>query len=249
MLRSFVTLGRPAAFVTSVALHAGAIAAGGHAAGSQGEARSIALDAAQVTVDIEVAPAPVVPAPEAPSDPTAARTIKTGAPHHHSYPVAPSHDAVPHDPSMVHLPLTPAAPSAVEAQADAPVRFVLSVGSNVATGMHVAADVGAPVTAPVGEPSATYEESQVSVPARLLASTPAEYPAEARAAGLEADVTLELVIDAKGRVVQAKSTSEAGKGIDRAAIDAVRGYRFSPALRAGRPVAVRMRWKVQFRLR
>jgi protein TonB len=247
MLRSFVTLGRPAAFVTSVALHAGAIAAGGHAAGSRGEARPLGVDATQVTVDIEVAPDPVVQAPEIPSDPPAERAVKTGASHHHAYPVAPSHDAVPHDPSMVHLPL--AAPSVVEAPADAPVRFVLSVGSNVASGVRVAADVGAPATAPVGEPSTTYEASQVSVPARLLASMPAEYPPEARAAGFEADVMLELVVDAKGRVVQAKSTSEVRYGVDRAAIEAVRGYRFSAALRDGRPVAVRMRWKVQFRLR
>ena len=32
------------------------------------------------------------------------------------------------------------------------------------------------------------------------------------------------------------------------ALNAIRLYRFSPALRAGRPVRVRMRWTIQFRL-
>jgi len=41
----------------------------------------------------------------------------------------------------------------------------------------------------------------------------------------------------------------AGYGLDEAALTAIRAYRFSPAVRAGRAVPVRMRWVVQFRLR
>ena len=40
----------------------------------------------------------------------------------------------------------------------------------------------------------------------------------------------------------------AGYGLDEAALQAIRAYRFSPALRAGHPVRVRMRWTIQFRL-
>jgi outer membrane biosynthesis protein TonB len=49
--------------------------------------------------------------------------------------------------------------------------------------------------------------------------------------------------------VSARALTRAGYGLDAAALQGIRGYRFSPAMRAGRPVAVRMRWIVQFRLR
>jgi outer membrane biosynthesis protein TonB len=49
--------------------------------------------------------------------------------------------------------------------------------------------------------------------------------------------------------VWARAGIRAGYGLDDAAARAIRDYRFSPAIRAGRPVAVRMRWTVQFRLR
>ena len=49
--------------------------------------------------------------------------------------------------------------------------------------------------------------------------------------------------------MSARAVVRAGYGLDDAAVRAIRDYRFSPAIRAGSPVAVRMRWTVQFRLR
>ncbi|MEO6575623.1 MAG: energy transducer TonB, partial [Polyangiaceae bacterium] len=92
-------------------------------------------------------------------------------------------------------------------------------------------------------------EAAVNVPARLVSSAPPIYPAAARAAEVEADVALELVLDSTGHVADAKVTRSAGYGLDRSALDAIRGYRFSPAQKDGRPVRVRMHWTVQFRLR
>jgi TonB family protein len=255
MLRSLVTLGRPAALGASVALHAAAIAAGGHSAAQALGRRPIGADVA--TVDIDVEQPNVVPAlQDLPHPPVERAARASGSPHRHPYPVAPSHDARPHDPSIVHVPIAPPAdeaaatgPNVVDAPADAPVRFVLPLGNATMTGTRATSGGAEEAAVSSGEASVTYDESQVSVSARLLASTPLEYPPEALTAQLESDVTLELIVDTNGRVVQAKSASEAGHGLDRAAIDAVRGYRFSPAIRRGRPVAVRMRWTVQFRLR
>jgi protein TonB len=89
----------------------------------------------------------------------------------------------------------------------------------------------------------------VSVGARLLYGPPPGYPATARAAEIEADVPLEIVVDARGAVVDARGRAHAGYGLDEAAARAVRAYRFAPAQRGGVPVAVRMRWTMQFRLR
>jgi protein TonB len=108
---------------------------------------------------------------------------------------------------------------------------------------------GLPAPGTVVPDGEVFPEPGVSVPARLLSSTPVSYPPQARAAEVELDVPLELVVDPVGRVVQARGLSRCGYGLDEAAVRAVRTYRFSPALRGGRPVAVRMRWTVQFRLR
>jgi protein TonB len=238
--------------MASVALHAAAIAAGGHAFGGARGATTPREPAAPLLVDIDVAPDPVVPTVEEGTPHGVERGPAVASPHRHPYPVAPSHDARPHDASILHAPLpdvtAAAAPNVVEASAEAPVRFTLPIGRAVVGAVTSA--IGAQGNGDSGAESAvTYSESQVNVPARLLAGAPVEYPADARAVQIEDDLTLEIVVDASGRVVQARSTSEAGHGLDGAAVAAVRRYRFSPALRQGRPVAVRMRWTVQFRLR
>jgi protein TonB len=74
------------------------------------------------------------------------------------------------------------------------------------------------------------------------------YPETARAAEIEADVLLELVVDGEGRVTGARPLAARDLGLTDAALRAVRAYRFTPAERAGRPVRVRMRWTVTFRL-
>ena len=141
---------------------------------------------------------------------------------------------------------------AVSATADtvAPARFMLSAGT-VAT--RAPTPRAAPTTTGAGaaasdEPAA-FGDGDVNVPARLLAASPLVYPPAARAADIERDVPVDIVVDAGGRVVSARAVIRAGHGLDDAAVRAIRDYRFSPAMRAGSPVAIRMRWTVQFRLR
>jgi protein TonB len=92
-------------------------------------------------------------------------------------------------------------------------------------------------------------ESRVTSRARLVFSVPPVYPDAARRNEIEADVPLEIVVDDGGRVTSAAALGTTGYGLDEAARAAVAQYRFSPALREGRAVRVRMRWIVQFRLR
>jgi protein TonB len=106
----------------------------------------------------------------------------------------------------------------------------------------------APATAASGEGGDPVDERQVDVGARILSRAPIPYPPSARQAEIEADVPLELVVGSDGRVVEARVLVRRGYGLDEAALDAVQRYRFSPAVRAGRPVRVRMRWTIQFRL-
>jgi protein TonB len=92
-------------------------------------------------------------------------------------------------------------------------------------------------------------EAGVSVSARLISGSPSFYPSQAREAEIEADVPLEIIVDQQGRVTAARAIQHVGYGLDDAAMRSVRAYRFSPAMRSGHPVRVKMRWVVQFRLR
>lgn len=264
-------LGGPA---ISAAVHLSVFAAiaGGGAASARGPARdSIEAMALFEAPPVEPAPpaAPPAPAPaDAPVRPhAAAAPHPAGAHHTHTYPAPPGHDDVPHSPELAHTHDAPAATAAAAsgaptaaAKGDPPAptspRFTLKLGTTAASlpsapgaaGAGSARGAGGSGEGAAGSPEAAVAESQVSSPARVVAASPPAYPPAARAAQVEADVGLELVVDASGRVAEARVVRPAGYGFSESALAAVRAYRFSPALRAGAPVRVRMRWTVQFRL-
>lgn len=156
---------------------------------------------------------------------------------------------------LAHLPVVETAASSTD---DAPVvpataaalpHFTLAAGTVTASTV-----VGArlPTGASGGESSTpsttTFGESAVDVPARLVSRGRLSYPDAARLAEIEADVPLDIVVDTAGKVIDARAATHVGYGLDQAATNAIFGYRFTPALRGGHPVRVRMRWSVVFRL-
>jgi periplasmic protein TonB len=177
--------------------------------------------------------------------------------HHHAYPVPPEHDATPHDPGIGHvLPVRsaatspPPAPAAViDSEPPATPHFVISVGSAPHASLGTSAEGGGALTPTEGALAEPAPEASVDAPARLLTGSSASYTREAEQAGVEADVPLEIVVDSKGSVLSARVLSHVGYGLDEAALRNVRAYRFSPARRAGKPLAVRMRWLMRFQLR
>jgi protein TonB len=134
-------------------------------------------------------------------------------------------------------------------------RFALSAGT-VATGPGLyEAPEGRPArgAASSGEAGASagvaeLGEREVDVGAKPLSAPTPKYPPAAEHEQIEGDVSLEIIVGADGNVVSARALGAPGYGLGEAARDAVLRYRFSPAMRAGRAVAVRMRWIVQFRL-
>lgn len=259
--------------VKGVAMAASAVAhvafafvsfSGGHVT----SALAAAADPRSDEVEIDV---PADPPPSQPPDPTAKphpdddhphAVPHAARPHTHDYPVPPSHDAHPHDPRAVHLPLAPAAhdhdhdhedaPAApvVVAPPTAPMRVTITVGTggNGANGTAAGGGGGgSPAPSSGGPSSEIVAEKSVSVPARAIVTARPVYPSAARAAEIEADVALEIVVDAGGAVVSARVARPAGYGLDDAAIQAIRRFRFAPAQRDGRAVGVRMRWVMQFR--
>jgi TonB family protein len=87
----------------------------------------------------------------------------------------------------------------------------------------------------------------VSVPIPIV--TPeAEFSDEARRNKYQGICMISIIVDAQGNPHNLRVTRSLGMGLDEKALEAVSRYRFKPALKQGRPVAVRMTVAVNFRL-
>ncbi len=169
------------------------------------------------------------------------------------------------DPTPAPVPSEPHAPA--DDEPTPPVMFAMSAGTVAAhavtrpsmpapaapSGAGSPGGHGASPDGATAEP--VLDAAAVDVPATLVSHRPALYPQAARMSEVEGDVPVEIVVSSEGSVVSARVLADAdgninmGYGLEAAALQAVRAYRFTPARRAGHPVRVRMRWTVQFRLR
>lgn len=87
-----------------------------------------------------------------------------------------------------------------------------------------------------------------AVPARLVYSSPAQYPSMARQIHVEGEVVISLDVDISGTVSSARAVS--GPPILRAAaLDAVKRWKYQPAMLGDQPVVSTEVVKVQFKLR
>lgn len=86
-------------------------------------------------------------------------------------------------------------------------------------------------------------------PPVLVRDVEPAYPPQAKSEGLEATVVLILDIGEDGRVRQATVKEPQGHGFDEAAVEAARLLEFEPATRSGAPVAARILYRSQFRIR
>ncbi|MCP4674120.1 MAG: TonB-dependent receptor [Deltaproteobacteria bacterium] len=84
------------------------------------------------------------------------------------------------------------------------------------------------------------------VPPKLLQYVEAEYPEEAFAEGLEAEVLAQLDVDEDGNVVEVKIIEPAGHGFDEAAAAAMVQFKFEPALRDGKPIDCLLKYNYRF---
>ncbi len=88
------------------------------------------------------------------------------------------------------------------------------------------------------------EPDRQPVPLKL---TKPRYPPEAFAKRVEGKVVLEILIDASGRVIEARVVQSVPL-LDAAALETVREWRFTPAIKDGRAVAALARAPVTFRI-
>jgi TonB family protein len=74
-----------------------------------------------------------------------------------------------------------------------------------------------------------------------------EYSPEARKAGLQGTVVPWIIVGVDGRPVDIQLARALGMGLDEQAIEAVRKWKFKPALKDGQPVPVKVNVEVSFR--
>jgi TonB family protein len=87
----------------------------------------------------------------------------------------------------------------------------------------------------------------VSAPKIIYQPDP-EYSEEARKAKYQGTCVLWLVVGADGKPREIRVQRTLGLGLDEKAIEAVKTWRFEPALKDGKPVAVQINVEVSFRL-
>jgi TonB family protein len=75
-----------------------------------------------------------------------------------------------------------------------------------------------------------------------------EQTPEARGANFQGSVSIQLIVDSQGNPQNVRVVRHLGMGLDEKAIEAVRQYRFKPALYEGQPVAVQLVIDVDFHL-
>lgn len=87
----------------------------------------------------------------------------------------------------------------------------------------------------------------VSAPRAIYDPEP-QYTDEARKAKYEGVVLLSLIVDPYGRPRDVRVARSLGMGLDEKAVEAVRQWKFAPAMKDGQPVAVLVNVEVNFRL-
>ena len=76
----------------------------------------------------------------------------------------------------------------------------------------------------------------------------AEFSDEARRAKYQGAVMVTIIVDMKGVPQNPRIVRALGMGLDEKALEAVRRYRFKPAMKDGKPVPVMITVEVNFRL-
>ena len=87
----------------------------------------------------------------------------------------------------------------------------------------------------------------VSAPRAIFRPDP-EYSTEARQAKYQGTVVVSVIIGVDGKSHEVHVSHSLGMGLDEKAVEAVRQWRFEPAMKDGKPVAVAVDVEVNFHL-
>jgi TonB family protein len=111
----------------------------------------------------------------------------------------------------------------------------------------------APSATPAVDPNHVYQNTlgEVDILARQISGSPPDYPtgkAPKLRSGDSVSVSYEMVVDDRGEIESIKVTESAGKVVDDAVLNALKKYKFSPAVKQGIKVKVLLRGRQTFRM-
>ena len=87
----------------------------------------------------------------------------------------------------------------------------------------------------------------VSAP-QLLHSVQPDFTEDARRQNYQGSVSIKLIVDSQGNPQDVRLMSHLGMGLDEKAVEAVKQYKFRPAMYQGHPVSVQIVIDVDFHL-
>ena len=123
-----------------------------------------------------------------------------------------------------------------------PVTFVCSIALFLGGSALFAQDSPEKITESVYEVG-----NGVTAPKPVYTPSP-EYSEKARKKKINGIVIVAMIVTAEGQVRDLKVIKSVDEGLDRQALAAVRAWKFEPATKDGKPVAVHLRTEVNFRL-
>lgn len=134
--------------------------------------------------------------------------------------------------------------------ADAPTTTDQPAIDEGATAAKVEAERAA-TAAKAAKPAAKPKPASITRDASPLASNERpKYPTQALRSGVEGSVSVRVEVDANGNVTDAsvvERTGERSRDLDRAVLQAVRNWKFDPAMKDGKPVATAVVVPVEFK--
>jgi protein TonB len=121
-------------------------------------------------------------------------------------------------------------------------------GSGSDTGLGSGTGLGYGPGSDIGVGGGVFTMGRGITAPRAIYDPEPEYSDEARRVKHQGVVTLSLVVDQQGRARDIHVARSLGMGLDEKAMDAVKQWKFSPGMKDGIPVAVRVNIEVSFRL-
>ncbi|MGH9588827.1 MAG: energy transducer TonB [Terracidiphilus sp.] len=160
-------------------------------------------------------------------------------------PLPPSlHANLPQNYSLPRIGMPKSPQIAVDSQGSGSNGFGIGMGGGMGQGRGDGADAGAGGGYGGGVMNVG---GGVSAP-EVLHSVDPQFTSQARAADLQGTVSIQLIVDSHGNPQDVHVVRHLGMGLDQKAVEAVRQYRFRPAMYRGHAVAVQMIVDVAFHL-
>lgn len=228
-------LGAVAGVLAAVALHAAFLAFGGLLLPEATEGHASLQQVELLEADAEKPPEP---------DPEPAEP-----------PLEQTPDAPPEAPALDESEPLPAGPPALDAASLAAISDALLGGAGggdfaAAIGLASGGRIGGTGRAGGdldGALGAAFSLAELDQKPRLVFQADPLYPAELRQKKLEVVVTVAFVVDATGKTAGARVEKSDHPAFERPALDAVRQWKFEPAVKGGKRVPCRMRIPIRFK--